>query len=295
MTLLQLSYFLALAENLHYTKTAESLHISQPSLSYAILSLEKELGVPLFRREKQAVSLTHSGHIFYPYVKKTLETLNNGRRAVQANNSAQKSVVQMGYFHSISTTLIPNLIEQLHKSSPGSNIQFELIEDSIPNLVTLLKQGKLDVCFTCRQDSKIESVPIGTQPLYLAVPKNHALAERGTVCFQDFSKERQVMLTVGSDLRTQIDQLFADHDEIPQIAIETRECNAALQYVLLNFGVSVLPQVPVMDRDNLSIIPIVNSQNNELSRTIYFAYQKSRQLSQAAHVVIDYVLSNLTM
>lgn len=294
MTLLQLSYFLALAENLHYTKTAESLHISQPSLSYAILNLEKELGVPLFRKEKQTVSLTPNGRIFYPYVKKTLETLNNGRRAVQANNSTQKSVVHMGYFHSISTTLIPSLIEQLHRTAASSNIQFELIEDSAPNLVTLLKQGKLDLCFTCHQDDKVESVPIGTQPLYLAVPKSHALADRGTVCFQDFSKEQQIMLTVGSDLRTQIDQLFADNDEIPQVVIEARECNAALQYVVLNFGVSVLPQVPMMDRENLSIIPIVDGGNHELSRTIYFAYPKTRQLSPAAHLVKDYVLSNLT-
>lgn len=295
MTLLQLSYFLALAENLHYTKTAESLHISQPSLSYAILNLEKELGVALFHKEKQTVSLTPNGHIFYPYVKKTLETLNNGRRAVQANSSTQKSVVHMGYFHSISTTLIPSLIEQIQRSDTTNHIQFELIEDSVSNLVSLLKQGKLDLCFTCHKDDKIESVPIGTQPLYLAVPKGHRLAERTTVCFQDFSREQQVMLTAGSDLRAQIDQLFADNDEIPQIAIETRECNAALQYVVLNFGVSVLPQVPVMDRDNLSIIPIVCNENNELSRTIYFAYQKSRHLSQAAHLVKDYILSNLTM
>lgn len=86
--------------------------------------------------------------------------------------------------------------------------------------------------------------------------------------FEDVSSEQQVMLTPGSDLRAQMDQLFDNNNCIPRIAIETRECNAAPQYVVLNFGMSILPQVPIMNSDSLTILQILKDNEHELSRTI---------------------------
>lgn len=294
MTILQLTYFLTLADNLHYTKTAEELHISQPSLSYAISELEKDLGTALFVRDKQSISLSPAGKLFYPYAKKSIEALNSSCLAVSRTKNADKSVVRMGYFHSISTTLIPNLINCIRQNN-GQNIQFELVEDSVANLISLLKRSELDFCFSCHREAWAESVAIAQQPLYLAVSKSHRLASKKVVTFEDFSSEQQVMLTPGSDLRAQMDQLFDDNDCIPRVAIETRECNAALQYVALNFGVSVLPQVPVMDSDSLMILPILKDNEHELSRTIYLTYRKSRHMSDAAFLAKEYILDNLTM
>lgn len=295
MTILQLTYFLSLADNLHYTKTAEALHISQPSLSYAISELEKDLGATLFVRNKQALALSQAGRLFYPYAKKSIEALEEGRYAVEALSNSGKTAVRMGYFHSISTTLIPNLVSRMCQSVDYRGIRFELVEDSVQNLLLLLKRGELDFCFSCHEEPWAEAVPIAQQPLYLVVPRTHRLADKQAVVFENFASEPQVMLTPGSDLRSQIDSLFEVNDMIPRIAIETRECNAALQYVALNFGVAVLPQVPIMDREGLTIIPILQQGEQELSRTIYLTWQKTRRMSSAAFLAKKYIVDNLMM
>ena len=78
MTLLQLQYFSTLARVLHYTHAAEELHISQPTLSYSINELEKEMGVRLFEKQNRKIFLTESGERFLPYVKKAMQLLDEG-------------------------------------------------------------------------------------------------------------------------------------------------------------------------------------------------------------------------
>lgn len=294
MTLLQLSYFVTLAEHLHYTKTAELLHISQPSLSYAISEMEKDLGVKLFQKEKQGVSLSDYGREYYPYAKKALETLERGRSAVTAMASSTETVIRWGYFHSVSATLIPTLIRSFHADARGSSIRFQLIEDSVQRLLTQLHSGDLDMCFTCHQESWATSVPIAHQPLYLAVPADHPLTEKSFVTLEDFAAEPQIMLTLGSDLRLQMDQFFHDNGVVPRTAYEVRECNAALQYVALKIGVAVLPQVPVMGQEDIAVLPILTPEGRELSRTIYLSYHKTRPLTAAQRFVVDFILRELS-
>ena len=148
MTLLQLSYFVALAENLHYTKTAEQLHISQPSLSYAIGGMEKDLGVKLFVKDRQGVALSRFGKEYYPYAKKALDSLESGRRIVTSMTQYADTVVRLGYFHSISASLIPALIHSFNETPESSNIRFQLIEDSVQRLMADLYSGELDLCFS---------------------------------------------------------------------------------------------------------------------------------------------------
>ena len=83
MTLLQLQYFQVLARVLHYTRSAEELHISQPSLSYSISELEKELGVKLFEKENRKISLTAYGEQFLPYVQRSLALLDEGAAVLE--------------------------------------------------------------------------------------------------------------------------------------------------------------------------------------------------------------------
>lgn len=129
-----------------------------------------------------------------------------------------------------------------------------------------MKAGELDMAFGMHRDDWAESVIIMRQPLYLAVPSDHPLAARHSVTFDDFAREPQVMLDKPSSLRTQMDRIFAQRGAVPNVVFEVRECNAALQYVALKFGVSVLPQVPAMDTEKVSIIPI-SDQDKEFVRT----------------------------
>lgn len=288
VTLLQLQYFKTLARVLHYTQAAAELHIAQPSLSYSIKELEKELGVKLFEKDSRHIRLTIYGEQFLPYAEQALAMLDEGVGVLrQISNSAQQ-IVRLGYFHSISASLIPAAMMGIYGQEKNRSVRFQFTEAPSFDLFQMLKRGEIDLAFCLHQDEELESVTIMRQPLYLAVPEHHPLAKRESVCFEDFAREPIVMLDKPSSLRTQLDQVYAQHGLAPNVVFEVRECNAALQYVALRFGVSVLPQVPAMENEKVVVIPVSDS-GASFVRTVYFSWIKRRPLSPAARRVRDYI------
>lgn len=294
MTLLQLSYFQTLAYTLHYTRAAESLHISQPSLSYAISELEKELGVKLFFKDKRKITLTAYGQQFLPYVEKALSLLREGTDVLDRMASNTPLIVRLGYFHSVSASFIPALVEDFYQRQPTQNIRFQFTESSGYDILNSLQSGALDLALTLSQPEWGESVALVRQPLYLVVPNSHHLAEKSSVTFADFAREPQIMLEYSSNLRARMDQLFNRKGIIPNIVFEVRECNAALQYVGLKFGVAVLPQVPAMESEKVKSLPI-SDQDKEFVRTVYLTWSKMRPISPAAQIVRDHILEHFTL
>ena len=293
MTLSQLQYFQTLAHVLHYTRAAEALHIAQPSLSYAIGELEKELDVKLFVKEDRRVSLTMYGEQFLPYVESALATLSDGAQAVRQMSDAAYQVVKLGYFHSISASLIPQVVEALYGIEENKKLRFQFSEASSADTLRLLKSGSLDLAFCMHRDEWVESVPVMQQRLQLAVPVNHPLAARKEVSFEDFADEPMAMLDQASSLRATVDRIFLHYGSkrSPNAMFVVHECNAALQYVSLGFCVSILPEVPAMNNDKVAVLPI-NDPDGEFSRTVYFSWMKNRPLSPAVKRVRGYVVEH---
>lgn len=291
MTLLQLRYFETLARVLHYTRASQELNISQPSLSYAMNELEFELGVKLFSKDNRRISLTVYGERFLPYVRQALATVDEGVALVQQMSSAAPQTVRMGYVQSLSSSLVPAIIQDIHEKNINENMSFQFTEDTSSAIFEMLKNNEIDMAFCMHRDAWAESVPVMRQPLYLAVSVNHPLAESSAVSLDDFIREPLVMLDKRNSLRSQFDQILEQRSIIPHIAFEVHSCNTALQYVALNFGVSVLPHVPAMDDERISVIPIFD-EDREISRTVYLSWSKNCPLSLEAHRVISYIAEN---
>ena len=290
MTLLQLQYFSTLARVLHYTHAAEELHISQPTLSYSINELEKEMGVRLFEKQNRKIFLTESGERFLPYVKKAMQLLDEGVDVTRQTAGQATMNVRIGYFHSISASLIPSLVEKVYHSDVGRRVRFQFTEDTSFDIFNKLKNGDLDLAFCAHRDDWADSITIMKQPLYLAVPADHELASKEFVSFMDFAREPMVMLDKPSSLRMLTDRIFSRHGIIPKVVFEVRECNAALQYVALKFGVAVLPEVPAMKTERIRAIPI-DDPSREFIRTVYLSWDRSRPLSRAAQDVRNLIVS----
>ena len=288
MTLLQLQYFKTLAKVLHYTQAAKELHIAQPSLSYSISELEKELGVKLFSKENRKIQLTVYGEQFLAYTEKALALLDEGVHVLQQMAGTASQVVRLGYFHSISTSLVPAIMAGIYCQEENRQVRFQFFEAPSFDVYNELNRGNLDLAFCMHRGEDLESIPIMRQPLYLVVPNNHPLAGRESVKFEEFAREPAVMLDKPSNLRTLMDQIYARRGIIPNVVFEVRECNAALQYVALRFGVSVIPEVPAMSNEKVSVIPI-EDEDMEFIRTVYLSWSKNRPLSPAAQRVLSYI------
>ncbi len=294
MTLLQLQYFETLARVLHYTRAAEELHIAQPSLSYSIGELEKELGVKLFGKENRKIRLTEYGERFLPYVQKALLVMDEGTNELKRMSGTAPLMVRLGYFHSISSTLIPKIVEEIYSDPDNKNIRLQFMEDTSFDIAAMLKNEKLDLAFTTTRNDWAESITVMKQPLYLTVPLDHPLAKQPSVTFSDFMNEPLIVLDKGTSLRTQFDLAFKERGAIPNIIFEVHECNAALQYVALNFGVALLPSIPGMKTERVATIPVAES-GSEFVRTIYLTWNKNAQLLPASQKVRDLIVDKFSI
>jgi len=294
MTLLQLRYFKMLAHTLHYTRAAEALHISQPSLSYAINELEKELGIKLFLKERKKVSLTAYGEQFLPFVEKALSMLQEGKDLLQQMASDAPQIVRLGYFHSVSASFIPDLVEGFYRQEANKEIRFQFTESPSYEVPRAIQAGTLDLGFSVHRVDWTECVEVARQPLLLAVPANHRLAQQSDASFSDFAKEPIIMLEKGSNLCANMEKVFSRHGVIPDVVFNVRECNAALQYVGMDFGVAVLPRVPAMDTDKVVILPI-SDRDREFIRSVYLIYNKTTPMTPATRRVRDYILENYVL
>ena len=292
MTLIQLEYFRTLAHVLHYTRAAEELHIAQPSLSYSIRALENELGAPLFEKQGRSVRLTPYGDQFLLYAEKALQYVGDGILAVAEMKKSVPQVVRLGYFHSVSATLVPDLVNRIRsEENDATRTRFHFSEAPSYDLLKELKAGELDLAFCLHLDDTVESMPVLRQPLYLVVRQDHPLASRDSVRFEDFAEEPQIMLTKTSRLHAQMDRIYRERGRIPTIVFEVRECNAALQHVMLGSGVSVLPRVPMADNNpRLVLLPIID-EPGRFTRTVYLSWKKDRPLGPAAQHVRDAALA----
>jgi len=179
----QFRYFLAVCEELNFSRAAVRLHISQPPLSRQIRLLEEQLGVQLFLRSKTGVTLTEAGAAFLPEVKRTLLQAEKAIAVAQKMQSKNRGKFVVGYTTVFERSAIPNLTDELRQRFPDWQI-LNTGSYSI-NLVREISQGAMDAAFvglhTDVQDLQVEKII--DDPLVVALPSGHRLANKRLISF----------------------------------------------------------------------------------------------------------------
>ena len=121
--------------------------------------------------------------------------------------------------------------------------------------------------------------------------ENHPLADCASVEFSEIASEPQLLLERGNQLREILDRCFAECGEVPNIVFELKECNAALQYVAMDFGLAVLPAVPAMESGKVRAVPVLMN-GVQLRRPVYLTCRDVSALHPEAIRFRSYVLSN---
>ena len=169
MNLSQLYYFKRLAELQHYTKAAQELSITQPSLSGAIHSLEDELGVDLFHKKGRNIVLTKNGSEFYVYVSSALRELDKGIDIMQERASKLKGKIEVGCINALLSDFLPRVVNEF-RSQAGTYVQVRAHMEQTNRILESVQSGYWDLGFCSRDEgySEIEFVPILKQPLVVA-------------------------------------------------------------------------------------------------------------------------------
>ena len=257
MNLLHLRYFVELAHTRHFTRAAERLCITQPSLSHAITQLEAELGVPLFERTGRTTVLTRFGEQFLTCAQQTLSTLDEGVDALQ-RVARGEGLVRLGLLRTLGVDFVPGLAARYLRENPDRNIRFTFHTGVTQQLLDGLMEKRFDLVFCSQPPAELQltAVPVGRQDLVLIVPRGHPLAELHTVDLAQALPYPQVYFAKGSGMRNVVDGLFAQISGTPQIAYETEEDQVIAGLVAQGFGIAVVPYMEMLLRLDVKILQI---------------------------------------
>ncbi len=279
MELHQLRYFVAVAEQRHFTKAARELAVAQPSVSKQIRRLEDELGAPLFHRMRGNVSLTPAGEALLPLARRVLVDVAGAESEVQGLTEMRRGRLSVGATPSLSTTLVPQALARYHQSYPG--IELVLHEAGSHDLVGELEHGVLDVALVIlpMHHDILETTPLLREELVLAVPKSHPLARRRSVSIAELRGVPLVMFRDGYDLRATTVAACRRAGFEPTFALEGGEMDGVLRMAAAGLGVAVVPR-SVIERDGPLVA--IRIADPPLERTVGVAHRRDWTLSPAA-------------
>ena len=268
MNLSQLQYFRTLAKEEHYTRAAQILSITQPSLSHAIAQLEQELGTRLFEKKGRNVVLTRYGKIFLPYVEESLKVLEEGVQRTKELNGSKEGMIHLAYIYTLGSTFVPKMVRRFLDAYPDYHIDFHFIVGKTGDILDGLKNDQYDLVFSSYQDGEpdIDFHRIGDQKLVLAVPKNHPLAMHDSVDLKDTVDYPQIYFQKGSGLRPVVDQMYEQISVFPKIAFEIEEDGSMAGLVAQGFGIAVMPDIPILKTLDVKTLAITNP---EYERHVY--------------------------
>lgn len=257
MNLDHLRYFVKLAEVRHYTRAAEQLCISQPSLSHAINQLESELGVPLFERSGRNTTLTRFGEEFLECAQRSLDSLDVGIGSLQ-RSARGEGVVRLGFLRTLGVDYIPKLTADFLAADPGCGIEFSFHSDLTGGLIDGLLQRRYDLVFCSEPDASLglSAVPVTSQELVMIVPKDHPLSGLGSVDLADTLQYPAVFFAEGSGLRRVIDRMYDKVGGRPASFIETEEDEVIAGLVSAGFGAAVVPYMDMLQKLDISVLKI---------------------------------------
>ena len=158
MNLSQLQYFKVLAQEEHYTRAAQMLSITQPSLSHAISQLEQELGTRLFEKKGRNVVLTRYGKMFLPYVEESLKVLNEGVQRIQEVNGSRHGIIHLAYIYTMGSEFAPKLVRKFLDAYPDYDIEFHFTVGTTGEIIDGLKDDKYDIVFSSYKGSGLRPV-----------------------------------------------------------------------------------------------------------------------------------------
>src|SRR3954471_10420153 len=244
MELRHLRYFVVVAEELHFRRAAERLHMSQPPLSQQIRALEEEIGVQLFSRNQRRVELTAAGQSFLGRAREILEAVEDAARLARRVQRGEVGRLAVGFVGSAMYSVVPELLAALREHFP--DVGLRLHELGTSEQLRQLEDGRLDIGFVrpARQWPGLTIEPVMSEPVIVALHDRHPLAAKPRLALSDLVGEPLVLLTrAGSPglrdvLAGAIERIGGEEG----IAQEVAEMQTVIGLVAAGVGVSLVPE-----------------------------------------------------
>ncbi|WP_188456604.1 LysR family transcriptional regulator [Virgibacillus oceani] len=258
MDVRQIEYFAEVAKQLNFTKAAQALHISQPSLSKTIKNLETELGAPLFYRGANQLDLTDAGKAFLINAKNVLDAFENLTSELNDVIDLKKGEIKIGIPPIIGAAFFSKLISNYKETYPS--IDLILTEVGSNKIKNGVDEGELDIGLICNrpvQKENFETIKLLKDPLMLIVQKDNPLANRKSIEFSHIEKEPFILYRHDFSLHDRIIDACEQSGFYPNIVCESSQKDFMIEMVEAKLGIALLPSkiCSQITNENIAAIP----------------------------------------
>jgi DNA-binding transcriptional LysR family regulator len=244
MELRQIRSFLSIAETLHFGRSAELIHLSQPALSLQIRALEEEVGVRLFERNRRKTTLTAAGFAFRDDAAAALSQLEQAIRRARLAASGKLGVLRIGFVSTAGSEIVPNVIRQFRESN--HEVEFSLRNILTAQQVQMLEAGSLDIGFLrlpIGEQAALDVVTVHREPFVLVVPSSHKLAKRKRVRLREAAGQDFVMYerTYAPGFHDLMLGILRDAGIVPHVSQTAGEIPTLISLVASGMGIGIMP------------------------------------------------------
>ena len=274
MTLNELRFVVALAKARNFRKAAEVCFVSQPALSLAVKKLEDELGVMLFERNRNDVTMTVIGELVVEQATRAIEEANRVKEIARQGNNQLVGALKLGVIYSIGPYLLPEIIPYLRQSAPEMPLVVE--ENLTINLEAQLRNGVIDVAIIALPFDipGIKTLPLYEEEFVVVVPISHDWAKRDSINPEELADEKILLLNSGHCFSNQVMQACPRLSRNGEI-LQGNSLDTIRNMVASNLGLTVLPASATIERYQNPLIKVVPFTKPAPKRQIALAWRKS--------------------
>jgi DNA-binding transcriptional LysR family regulator len=290
MEIWQLNTFKVVAKTLHFTHASQELNLTQSAVSHQIKSLEEELGVRLFSREKRKISLTSQGNRLLDYANQILNQVDLMRQEIKENNDVLNGQIILSTVTQGLGNPFPLHYEKFKKKYPDLDLVFKS-ERAITDLVENVKTGSIDVGLVPDglDLNGLETILYGEYNLLFVVGVNHRLANKKGVEISDLQNEDWVMFEIGSKLRLIFDTYLANAGIIPKSIYESNDGSLVRTMAAQTNRISLLPEWGIFEELQSGKLLAIKVKGLEKKIQVNIIWKESRR-TKTMTAVLNYVL-----
>ncbi|TKC19179.1 LysR family transcriptional regulator [Robertmurraya kyonggiensis] len=258
MQLDEFKTFVTLADVKNFTKTAEMLSMSQPTVSLHIKNLEKEFGTELFRRSPKFLHITTSGELLLERAKEIIGIVERTKQEILEQSQTIKGVLKIGASYTIGEYLLPLLLREL--KDQYTELEFDVLIGNTYEIVKAIQASSIDIGLIVGEyeDKEIRSVPFMEEHLCIVSTTNHTLTANG-MTINELQEQSWIMREEGSGTRAILMEFFQSHGLRARSTLTIGSNQGIKEAVKNGLGLSLLPQQLVNNDENLQELKINES------------------------------------
>jgi DNA-binding transcriptional LysR family regulator len=286
-----LEYFVAVAEELSFTRASRRLHVVQSGVSSAIQGLERELGATLFDRNRHRVTLTEAGLALLPEARATLAAAQAAADAVAEAAAGLRGTLSIGTMISTGSIDVPVLLGRFHEQHPAVLVRLRVMPGGSADLAREVVNGGLDLALLSLPGEAPPGLTVralAQEPLVLICATKHPLASAEAVHLDALANATFIDFPVGWGTRAVVDRAFAAAGIDRQVAFEVADYAAAAGLVSNGLGVAFIPASAAVGLGTVARVPV---EGAALNWRILVATSATRRPSAAARAFLAELLA----